>query len=76
MWPCPEIPNVGIPRSLVAKLLRMSFLTATLADVPPNLGFVGALQVLTSLFFLAVVIAVISSSGYEREEVAGSRKLP
>lgn len=62
---------ISSPRNLpYIDLLRQSFLTATLADVPVDLGTVGALQIFTSLFFLVVVIAVISSSGYERSELS------
>jgi hypothetical protein len=56
-------------------LLCRSFFTATLFEIGKNPTFADGIQVLTSLFFITIVIAVISATGYERFELSrGGRK--
>lgn len=51
-------------------LLQRSFFTATFTNLARFPGLIDAIQILTSLFFIAVVIAVISASGYQRSEIS------
>lgn len=51
-------------------LLERSFGTATLLSLPRSISEVDAVQVIISLFYLAIVVATTASIAYRRGEVA------